>query len=142
MLAEGNKAVVLQMIEEGWNDHNLDHIDEVVSSKYFNHMAVPEHQHGIAGARHIVEWLVAAFPDTHFDIADAVADGDMVAVRGTASGTHEGEFMGIAPTGRHFAVQHVHWFRVAGGKVAEHWAVRDDLGMMRQLDMLPEPGGA
>jgi len=135
--AEENKAVVLRMIEEGWNGHNLDDIDEVVSSEYFNHTAVPEHQHGIAGAKHIVNWLVAAFPDTHFDIEDAIADGDMVAVRGTASGTHEGEFMGISPTGKHFAVQHVHWFRVASGKVVEHWAVRNDLGMMQQLGVMP-----
>jgi predicted ester cyclase len=58
----------------------------------------------------------------------------MVAIRGTASGTHEGdELWGIPPTGKRFAVEQVHWFRVAEGKLAEHWAVRDDLGMMRQL---------
>jgi len=56
-----------------------------------------------------------------------------VAVRGT----REGELMGMAPTGKRFAAQQSHWFRVSGGKVAEHWAVRDDLGMMKQLRVMP-----
>ena len=137
MSAEENKAVVRRMIEEGWNGYDHNVIDEVVAPDYFNHAAVPEHQRGIAGAKHILSWLVAAFPDTRFEIEDIIADGDMVAIRGTASGTHEGEFAGITPTGNRFAVQQVHWFRVTDGKVAEHWAVRDDLGMMRQLGAAP-----
>ncbi len=138
MSAEENKAVVRRYIEEGWNQHNPDAIDEIVAPDYFNHAAVPEHQRGIAGAKHILNWLMAAFPDTRFDIEDIIADGDMVAIRGTASGTHEGgELWGIPPTGKRFAVQQVHWFRVADGKVAEHWAVRDDLGAMRQLGAIP-----
>jgi predicted ester cyclase len=60
-----------------------------------------------------------------------------VAVRGTCSGTHEGELWGIPPTGERFAAQQSHWFRVADGRVAEHWALRDDLGMMRQLGIAP-----
>ncbi len=81
---------------------------------------------------------MAAFPDTRFDIEDIIADGDMVAIRGTASGTHKGgELWGIPPTGKRFAVEQVHWLRVAEGKVAEHWAVRDDLGMMHQLGAMP-----
>jgi len=60
-----------------------------------------------------------------------------VAVRGTCSSTHEGELMGIAPTGKRFAAQQSHWFRVVDGRLAEHWAVRDDLGMLRQLGIMP-----
>ena len=82
--------------------------------------------------------LVTVFPDHRFDIEDAAGDGEMVAVRGTCSGTHEGELWGIAPTGkRFFAVQQSHWYRVVEGKAAEHWAVRDDLGTLRQLGVLP-----
>ncbi len=117
--AEENKAVVRRFVEEGWNAHNPDVVDEVVSSDYFNHAAVAEHQRGIAGAKHI---LIAAFPDIRFDIEDIIAEGDMVAIRCTASGTHEGEFMGIAPTGKRFAVEQVHWVRIADGKLAEHCA--------------------
>jgi predicted ester cyclase len=138
-VSEGtNKAVVRRMIEEVWNDHDLTNIEEVVAADHFDHMALPEHQHGIPGAKHVMNWLFTVFPDHRFEIEDAVADGEKVAVRGTCSGTHEGELWGIAPTGERFAVQQVHWFRVAEGKVAEHWAVRDDLGMMRQLGITPK----
>jgi steroid delta-isomerase-like uncharacterized protein len=135
--AEENKAVVRRFVEGGWSGHNHNVIHEVVRPDYFNPAAVPEHQRGIAGAKHIANWLMSAFPDTRLDIEGIIADGGIVAIRGTASGTHEGEFMGIPPTGKRFAVQQVHWFRVADSKMAEHWAVRDDLGMMRQLGAAP-----
>ena len=79
-------------------------------------------------------------PDHRFDVEDAVADGDTVAARGTCSGTHRGELWSIPPTGERFAVQQVHRFRVADGKVAEHRAVRDDLGTLRQPGATPEGG--
>jgi len=136
MSAEENKDLVRRYIEEVWNGHDLAAIDELVSPEYFNHAAsTAEYQRG--GAKLAVEWLLSVFPDHRFDIEDAAADGNTVAVRGTMGGTHEGELMGIAPTGERVAVQQVHWFRVADGKVAEHWAVRDDLGMMRQLGVMP-----
>jgi hypothetical protein len=78
-----------------------------------------------------------AAQDHHFDIEDAVADGDTVVVRGTVSGSHVGELWGIPLTGERVAAQQSHWIRVANGKVAEHWAVRDDLGTMCQLDLMP-----
>jgi predicted ester cyclase len=131
--AEENKAVVRRFIEEVWNEHNQSIIDEVVAPDYLNHAAPPEHPRGITGAKHTLYWLMATFPDTRLDIEGIIADGDMVAIRGTNSGTHEGEFAGILPTGKHYAVQHMHWFRVAEGKIAEHWAVRDDLCMRQQL---------
>jgi steroid delta-isomerase-like uncharacterized protein len=136
MSAEENKDLVRRYIEEVWNGHNLDAIDELVSPEYFNHAAsTAEYQRG--GAKLAVEWLLSVFPDHRFEIEDAAADGNTVAVRGTMGGTHEGELLGIAPTGKRVAVQQTHWFRVADGKVAEHWAVRDDLGMMRQLGVMP-----
>ncbi len=136
MSAEENKDLVRRYIEEVWNGHDLAAIDELVSPEYFNHAAsTAEYQRG--GAKLAVEWLLSVFPDHRFDIEDAAADGNTVAVRGTMGGTHEGDLMGIAPTGKRVAVQQTHWFRVADGKVAEHWAVRDDLGMMRQLGVMP-----
>jgi steroid delta-isomerase-like uncharacterized protein len=136
MSAEENKDLVRRYIEEVWNGHNLAAIDELVSPEYLNHAAsTAEYQRG--GAKLAVEWLLSVFPDHRFDIEDAAAEGNAVAVRGTMGGTHEGDLTGIAPTGKRVAVQQTHWFRVADGKVAEHWAVRDDLGMMRQLGVMP-----
>jgi predicted ester cyclase len=74
--------------------------------------------------------------DHRFEVEDAASDGETVALRGTMTGTHEGELEGIAPTGQSVCVTQSHWFRVVDGKVAEHWAVRDDLGMLQQLGVI------
>ena len=133
--AEENRAVVMRYIEEVWNRHDLDAIDGLVSSEYVNHAAsTEEYRHG--GARHIWEWILSVFPDHRFDVEDVAADGETVAVRGTMEGTHEGELMGIAPTGKRVNAQQSHWFRVVDGKLAEHWAVRDDLVMLQQLGVM------
>ena len=135
MIAKENKAVVLRYIEKVWNAHDLDAIDGLVSSGYFNHAASEGHRRD--GAKASVGWMLSVFPDHRFDVEDAVADGDLVAVRGTMVGTHEDELHGIPPTGKRVAAQQSHWFRVVDGKLSEHWAVRDDLGMMRQLGAMP-----
>lgn len=134
--AERNKAVVLRYIEEVWNRHDLGIIDELVSPEYVNHAASTE-EYRRGGARRIWEWILSVFPDHRFDVDDVAADGQTVAVRGTMVATHEGELMGIAPTGKRVAAQQSHWFRVSDGKLTEHWAVRDDLGMLQQLGAVP-----
>lgn len=135
-VAEENRAVVLRYVEEVWNRHELDAIDDLVSPEYVNHAATTdEYRHG--GGRHIWEWILSVFPDHRFDVEHIAADGETVAVLGTMVGTHEGDLMGLAPTGRRVAARQSHWFRVEGGKLTEHWAVRDDLDMMRQLEALP-----
>jgi hypothetical protein len=96
--AEEDRAVVLRYIEEVWNRHDLDAIDGFVSLEYINHAAsTAEYRHG--GARHAVGWLLSVFHDHRFEVEDVAADGETVAVRGACSGTHEGELMGLAPTG-------------------------------------------
>ena len=86
--------------------------------------------------------LRTAFPDLRFTIEELVAEGDMVAGRLTMSGTHEGPLMGMPPTGRPVRQDHMHCVRFEGGKAVEHWGVRDDLGMMRQLGVVAGPGQA
>ena len=131
-MPEGNKAVVLRYVEEVWNGHDLDAIDDLVSPHYVNHAArTEEYQRG--GSIRAVQWLLSVFPDHRFEVEDAASDGETVALRGIMTGTHEGELEGMAPTGERVAVKQSHWFRVVDGKVAEHWAVRDDLGMLQQL---------
>jgi predicted ester cyclase len=140
MSAKENKDVVVRMVEEAWNGHVPEALGEFMSPDYFNHMAVSGHQRCVEGAKHVQRWLDATFSEPRFDIEDIIADGDMVAIRGTANGTHAGEFFGNPPTGKSFSAEQVHWFRLSGGKVVEHWAVRDDLGQLQQLGLLPEPG--
>jgi steroid delta-isomerase-like uncharacterized protein len=138
--AEGNKAVIRRLIEEVYNEGNLDVVDELMAPDIFDHAAVPEHQHGIDGFKHVMEWVRQFSFDVHYDIDDIIAEGEKVAVRMTQSGTHTGAVRGISPTGKSFSVDYVHWFRLANGKVAEMWAVRDDLTRLQQLDLIPAPG--
>ena len=138
--AEGNKAVIRRLIEEVYNEGNLDVVDELMAPDVFDHAAVPRHQHGIAGFKHVMEWGREFTSDVRYDIDDIIAEGDKVAVRMTVSGTHTGTVRSISPTGKSFSVDYVHWFRLADGKVAELWAVRDDLSRLQQLGLIPAPG--
>lgn len=70
-------------------------------------------------------------------IEDVIAEGDRVAVRLTSAATHVGEFMGMPATGKRYSVEEIHIFRVADGKVVEHWHQFDQMGMMRQLGLMP-----
>jgi predicted ester cyclase len=132
---ERNKALVLRYVEEVWNGHDLGAIDGLVSPDYYNHAASEGHRRD--GAKASVGWLLSVFPDHRFDVELAIAEGETVAVLGTMTGTHGGDLMGIAPTGKRVAAGQSHWFRVLGGKIAEHWAVRDDLDALRQLGIAP-----
>jgi len=85
--------------------------------------------------------LYGAFPDLHSSIDGVVADGDTVAVRATSTGTHDGEWMGMPPTGRHIAFEYAEFYRVADGKIVEYWCLPDMAGLMRQLTA-DEPVGA
>jgi steroid delta-isomerase-like uncharacterized protein len=139
-VSEENKRLFVQAMEEVFNRGNLDVADELVAPDFFNHEA-PDSR-GPEGFKATPRWLRAAFPDLHAELHQLVAEGDLVVGRLILTGTHQGEFMGVPPTGRSFSVQHIHMYRVADGKVAEHWACRDDLGQFAQLGLTPPPAGA
>jgi len=94
--AQDNKAVIRRLIDEVYNEGNLDVVDELVAPEVFNHPAVPEHQHGIASFKHVIEWIHDIGP-THYAIDDIMAEGDKVAVRMTVSGTQTGPIRDIPP---------------------------------------------
>ena len=88
---------------------------------------------GIAGFIYAIEMLHASFPDLIITVEDLFAEGDRVVARLTARGTHQGLFRGIAPTGRAVSWTGMRIFRIANGKIAEHWANWDDLSLLKQL---------
>jgi predicted ester cyclase len=102
---------------------------------------------GREGLRIVFESLQMAFPDRRIEITDLIGEGDRVVCRMTVSGTHQGvprapveggpRLQRIMPSGRSYRVQHIHIFRIADGVFAEHWATRDDLGLLDQLGGLP-----
>jgi predicted ester cyclase len=138
-----NKAQIRRIYEEMFNQGNLAIADELIAPDILNHAAPPGSNRGPESMRQLITMLSTAFPDMHYTIEEMVAEGDMVACRMTMSGTHQGPLIGIAPTGRSVRQQsQMHFLRFRNGKVIEHWAVRDDLGMMRQLDVIPAPADA
>jgi steroid delta-isomerase-like uncharacterized protein len=138
--AEENKALVRRWFEELFNQAKLDLADEIVTPDHVTHdTSTPEHLPGPEGERQLVNLVRGAFPDGRITIEDLVAEGDRVAVRWTFRGTHRGDFMGIAPTGKEVEMGAMDLFRVAGGKIAETWSNVDMMTMMHQLGAIPTP---
>lgn len=141
MSVETNKAIVRRIWEEVFNQRNLALADELLTPDSINYEAPPGiTRDGPESLKQIVQMLTAAFPDHYMTVEDMIAEGDKVVTRTTFSGTHQGAFMGIPPTGKHFTQQQVHIVRVVDGKAVEHRAVRDDVSMMQQLGVIPGPG--
>ena len=138
MSIEENKAIVRRLIHEGIVGGNLDLIDELCSPDCVNHSAVPEARLGTAGVKRVVAFSRAAMPDQRWTSEMIIAEGDLVVIHGIREATWQADsFRGVAtPKGKHIAVELVHVFRLRDGKVVEHWAVRDDLGLMKQLGAL------
>jgi len=140
MSTEQNKALMRRFYEE-ISKGNLAALDELVAADLVDHSPfVPGQAPGRQGTLELFTMIRAAFPDLHVTVEDMVAEGDKVAVRGTMSGTHKGEFTGIAPTGKQITVGTIEILRIVGGKMVEHWNVIDSLGMMQQLGVVPAPG--
>ena len=138
MSAEENKALARRVIEEMFNKGNLDVAEELIAPDYVDHdPAMPEDIRGPEGFKEYVSAYRTAFPDIHIEIEDQIAEGDRVATRWVASGTHEGDLMGINPTGNRVTVVGTTIERVADGQIAETWDNYDALGMMQQIGAIP-----
>jgi steroid delta-isomerase-like uncharacterized protein len=140
---EENKALARRIPEEVFNQGNLAVADEVMAADYVEHVPVPPGiPVGLAGFKQFITALRAAFPDFHYTVEDEIAEGDRVVQRLTAQGTQRGDFMGVPATGKHATWTEIHVSRIAGGKLVEHWANLDQLGMLQQLGVIPMPGQA
>jgi predicted ester cyclase len=104
-----------------------------VSPEFVNHEAPPGTPPGLGSIAYYMHLLARAFSDQRWTIHRTVADGDTVALYCTHSGRHTGDFFGLAATGRPFSYRQMHMIRMENGQGVEHWAVRDDAGLMRQL---------
>ena len=82
--------------------------------------------------------LRQAFPDLQVTVEDVIAEGDKVVARNTVTGTHQGEYLGLPPTGRSIAYNEIFIFRFANGRIAETWGVVDVFSQLRQLGGFPE----
>jgi len=139
-IEEQNKEVVQQMLENVFSGGDMDAIDEVIAPDFIEHEELPPGMPaGREGIKASIAMMHAAFPDFTVTIDDMIAEGDRVAVRLTWSGTQDGEFMGMPPTGKSFSMNVFDIFRMEGGQVVEHWGLSDTMAMMTQLGMMPAP---
>ena len=145
-MSEQNKALSKRNFEEVFSQGKLQLIDELVAANFtaYDPSFPGGKVTGREGLRQYVEMYLAAFPDAHFTIHDQFADGDKVATRWTASGTHKGDLMGIAPTGKRSTSTGITIDRYENGKAVESFSNWDTLGMFQQLGVVPmlAPAGA
>ena len=135
------RAAVEMMMTRLLAGGETDLAEQLVHPGFVNNEADPERRQGPSGAAATSEWLRSCFGDLRYDIHRVFIDGDTAAAYVTMHGTHEGGLPpGVPATHKPFSVEHVHLFRFADdGRVVEHSAVRDDLGMVMQLGLLPPP---
>ena len=126
-------AVVHRLLDTIWNKHDLSIIDELVSPGYTDHGPMDNQFQGSAGQRAFAATFISAFPDLSMTIDSQAMDGDLVVTHWTATGTHTGTLMNIAPTNKRATVSGVSRNRVAGGMVAEGWTEWDPNELYRQL---------
>ena len=134
---EAIKAVARRTLEEIFPAGDVAGLAEVVHPDMVNHEAPPGAPQGLEGMTSSMRMLEAAFSDRRWEIHQAIAEGDTVVLHCTFSGRHTGPFLGLTPTARPFAFRQIHIVRFQDGKGIEHWAVRDDLTLLRQLGAVP-----
>lgn len=134
------KRFAIARVEALFNRGELDRVEEFVTEDFVNHEAWPGEDPGYEGFRLRLRRLHEAISSLHMEVHEVVAGDDLVAYRATLSGTHTGELLGIPATDRPFSAQHMHMLRMRDGRSSEHWATRDDLGMLQQLGVIPRPG--
>jgi predicted ester cyclase len=141
-MSEENKAKARRLFEEGFNQGNIDVVDEVLNPNFVCYD--PNSESGaVRGSETIkgeIEYFRNAVPDLTYIIEDQIAEGDKVVTRYMLSGTHQGEFFGVGPTGERIMMSGISIARFEDGKMVEEWPEYDLLGVMRQIGAIPVPG--
>jgi predicted ester cyclase len=141
-VSRDNKRLVRRALEEIYAKGDLELANELVHPDFLDHEpAHPDRPAGPESVKQTVRSLQSAFGELRFEVLDEIAEGDKVVQLVTMSGRQTGPLMGREPTGKAFAVRHVYIWRIAHGKIAEHWGSRDDLGLLGQLGLFPSGAG-
>jgi predicted ester cyclase len=139
MSEEDNRTIAERFGEDVWGSGDLDAMDEMFAPDYVDHGAPPGEASGREWHKGLVVMFRTAFPDLAISNEDVITSGDKVVLRWTGRGTHEGELMGIAPTGKEVEFSGIEVLRVVEGKVVERWGEGNDLEIMQQLGVVPVP---
>ena len=138
-MAEDLKELTRTYVSQVWSRGKLELVDELVAPSCRTHdPAAPGGEFaGPEGVKQLVAMYRSAFPDTAFELQDLIQEGDKVAARITATGTHKGTLMGIAPTGKRVSISGIVITQFRDGKQVESWSSYDQLGMLQQLGVVP-----
>ena len=139
--ASSNEAVLRRVYEQGIVKGNLSVLDESLDRNFVDHEPLPPgFKPGVEGVKQLFTALRTGFPDLQVTMNDVANQGDKVWARATFTGTHKGTFLNIPPTNKKVSFELIDILRFSGGRVAEHWGVIDNLGMLQQLGAVPPPG--
>jgi predicted ester cyclase len=136
-MTEELKAKARRIWEEIFPNGDVEHLAEVIAEDSIDHGARPDEPRGLPGVQQTMLWLRSVFSDQRWEIHQVIGEGESVVVYCTLHARHTGDLMGIPPTNRDVAQDYVHILRFKNGRAAEHWGVRDDMALMRQLGVLP-----
>ena len=131
-MSEQNKTLARRWFEDHFSRGDLDAAEEILSAEFLDHLP-REEERGIEELKDYVSVYRTAFPDIEGTVEEIVAEADKVVVCWKSHGTHQGEFMGVAPTGRHVTFTGMRLFRIAENKIAESWVNIDERGLQEQL---------
>jgi steroid delta-isomerase-like uncharacterized protein len=138
---EMNNKAIFKRVLDASNSHDEEliakTIDEVFEPDVLMGTPLPIQATGTQAIKEVFATLHRAFPDLHIKVEDVIAEGDKVVSRHTVTGTHQGEYMGLPPTGRSVTYNEIFILRFADGRIAETWGVVDVLSQMRQLGVIP-----
>lgn len=136
---EENKALVRRLYKGALNKGNLAVVEEILPPNYVRHGLAPGTPPGPESAKQVFATMRSALPDLRITVEDMVGEGDEVVARVTGRGTHKGEYMGVASTGKQVTVPFIGIYRFAGNKLEEAWIQRDEFGMLQQLGVVSAP---
>jgi steroid delta-isomerase-like uncharacterized protein len=137
IMPDDPKDVVSGFVKNVQHDGNIEASGDYISEDLVDHSAPPGMPPGLDGAKAIFAMIRAGFSDHDAVIHDQIAEGDKVVTRKTFTGTHDGEFLGVPPTGRKVTIEVIDIVRVQDGKIVEHWNVVDLLGALQQMGAAP-----
>jgi steroid delta-isomerase-like uncharacterized protein len=132
-LQEDNKAVLRRFYREFWSEGRHEVIDELLSDDYVDHQPLPGSPSGKSGFAALLTTWRTGFPDMQEEVQDLIAEGDKVVGRFTMSGTHTGEFLGLAPTGRRVSMTGIDVVRIRDGRIVEFWYGEQLHDLLQQL---------
>jgi steroid delta-isomerase-like uncharacterized protein len=134
-MSEDNKAIVIRFYEE-LDRNNFGIYSELTTLDYLGHFPGNAQPMNREDREQFSRMFYKAFPDGQHTVDDLIAEGDKVAARLTARGTHKGEFQGIPPTGKPVSFTGMRVFRFVSGKIAEEWSNLDMFGLMQQMGVV------